>query len=119
MSAISRGIFTAVGLNLIAWGFYSVCLSGMEGYFSPEAWQPGGVAPPIRALHNALVYLSYGIGFSQALHISPLIVWLTARRRFEFVKGVIIGALITALLCGGCFALVFPYVTSQSNVFWR
>ncbi|NDJ15932.1 hypothetical protein [Myxacorys almedinensis] len=91
----------------------------MEDRFSPQAWQPGGVSAPLRAVHNALVYLSYGIGFTQLFHIVPWVTRLVVQRQFERANGVMIGALITALLCGGCFVLFFPYLTAQSTMFWR
>jgi hypothetical protein len=54
------------------------------------------------------LYLLVGIGFSQLLHIVPLSIWLRRRRQFGKLKGIIIGAAITFLICGSCFILFLP-----------
>ena len=52
---------------------------------------------------TALVYASFGIGITQLIYVIPLCLWLRQRERFDTIKGVIIGAVITMLLNGGCF----------------
>jgi hypothetical protein len=42
-------------------------------------------------------------GISQLVYVIPLALWLRKKRRFELMKGVLIGAVMTALLNGGCF----------------
>lgn len=44
-----------------------------------------------------------GIGLSQFLYIIPTIIVLARSQRYAQMKGVIIGAAITALLNAGCF----------------
>jgi uncharacterized BrkB/YihY/UPF0761 family membrane protein len=44
-----------------------------------------------------------GIGIAQALYVIPLCLYLAKRRRYMLMKGVIIGACITALLNGACY----------------
>ncbi|MBD1927096.1 hypothetical protein H6F74_12690 [Trichocoleus sp. FACHB-90] len=55
------------------------------------------VFPPIGVI--ALFYL----GLFQILYVIPLVFWLKRQQRWGLMKGVIIGAVITALLNGGCF----------------
>ena len=51
------------------------------------------------------------IGFAQVLYIIPLIIYLVNRKASGLVKGVIIGALLTALINGVCW--VFLYTASE------
>ena len=46
----------------------------------------------------------------QLLYVIPVCFWLRRRQRFALMKGVIIGAVITALLNGACY-LLFPFST--------
>ncbi len=43
------------------------------------------------------------IGITQLIYAIPLCLWCASRRRFETMKGVLIGMLITAFLNGTCF----------------
>ncbi|MBD1833423.1 hypothetical protein H6F61_12210 [Cyanobacteria bacterium FACHB-472] len=47
------------------------------------------------------------VGLFQTLYVIPLIFWLKRQQRWGLMKGVIISAVITALLNGGCFLLLF------------
>ena len=102
---ILKGFFIAIAANvlavifyyLIAWFFAATGL--FDGF--PELW---------RIMQNAFVYLMLGIGFSQVLHIIPIALWLRRRGRIERMKGLLIGAALTALVCGGCFILAFPSI---------
>lgn len=47
-----------------------------------------------------------GIGLGQLLYVIPVIIRLYRQRRWGMVKGVIIGAVLTAFLNGGCWLLV-------------
>lgn len=51
------------------------------------------------------------IGLLQLLYIVPLIIWSIANQRWGFMKGVIIAAVITALLNGGCWLILFSSST--------
>ena len=44
----------------------------------------------------------YGFFILQLLYVIPVCLYLRRRQRFALMKGVIIGAVITALLNGGC-----------------
>lgn len=43
----------------------------------------------------------YAIGLSQFIYAIPLVIWLYQRQKWGLMKGVIIGAVLTALLNGG------------------
>ncbi|WP_026732362.1 hypothetical protein [Fischerella sp. PCC 9605] len=53
-------------------------------------------------LRVLIIYLS-GIGITQLVYIIPVIFILKRREKFPLMKGVIVGAVITALLNGGCW----------------
>jgi hypothetical protein len=46
------------------------------------------------------------ISITQLIYVIPVIIWLNRRRQFALKKGVIIGAVITALLNGGCYLIL-------------
>ena len=50
-------------------------------------------------------WLIFGIGITQLVYVIPACIYYRRRRRFNLVKGIIIGAILTALLNGGCFLL--------------
>jgi hypothetical protein len=47
------------------------------------------------------------LGIAQLIYVIPAIFILRRRRNFTLVKGVIIGAVVTALLNGGCWLFVY------------
>lgn len=47
------------------------------------------------------------LGIAQLIYVIPAIFILRRRRSFTLVKGVIIGAVVTALLNGGCWLLIY------------
>lgn len=47
------------------------------------------------------------IGLTQLIYVIPIVFWLKRRQRWGLMKGVIIGAILTALLNGGCFLWFF------------
>ena len=51
-----------------------------------------------------------GLGIVQLIYVIPAIFILRRRRNFTLVKGVIIGAVVTALLNGGCWLFVYSGV---------
>lgn len=57
-------------------------------------------------------YAAVGISLSQLLYAVPLIIYFRRRRRFNAAKGVVIGAVITVLLNGGCFVLLWWAIAS-------
>lgn len=51
-------------------------------------------------------YILYGVSVYQFLYVFPVIFWLKNTRRFEVMKGLIMGTIMTFLLMGSCFVLV-------------
>ncbi len=54
----------------------------------------------------------FGTGLTQALYVVPLYLYLNKRQQHTVVMGVLIGAILTLLLNGGCFVLVFAALPS-------
>lgn len=54
-----------------------------------------------------LIYPTAGIGLFQLLYVVPVCLLLKWREKFGLMKGVIIGAVLTALLNGGCWLLLY------------
>jgi hypothetical protein len=52
--------------------------------------------------------LLYYIGLVQMTYILPICITLGRNRQWNWMKGIIIGACITALLNGGCWLLMIP-----------
>ena len=48
-----------------------------------------------------------GLGIVQLIYVIPAIIFLRRRREFALLKGLIIGAVVTALLNGGCWLLMY------------
>jgi hypothetical protein len=91
------GIFLLLGLHLIAGGIIfglgllSGQIFGYSNYNYLGIWIIG----------------SWGFFIWQMLYVIPLCLWLRRQQRLAMMKGVIIGAVITALLNGTCFLLLF------------
>lgn len=58
-------------------------------------------------LIQILFYAVFGIGLFQLLYMIPVVIWLNRKQEWGLMKGVIIGAVLTALLNGGCFLWLF------------
>jgi hypothetical protein len=54
-----------------------------------------------------LTWWFFGIGIAQLIYVIPAIIVLRRRGEFAVVKGLIIGAIITALLNGGCWLVIY------------
>jgi hypothetical protein len=52
------------------------------------------------------VFLIGGISLAQLIYVIPVIYWLKQRQQFSWMKGVTIGAVITALLNGSCYLIL-------------
>ncbi|OCR01147.1 hypothetical protein BCD67_17410 [Oscillatoriales cyanobacterium USR001] len=50
-----------------------------------------------------------GIGLSQLLYVIPIVISLKRKEKWGEMKGLIIGAVITFLLSGGCWLILFSY----------
>jgi hypothetical protein len=54
---------------------------------------------------NILIFSLMFIGLSQLIYIIPIILILIRNKQYDIMKGVITGAILIALLNGGCFIL--------------
>jgi hypothetical protein len=57
---------------------------------------------------NFMLSLASSIGLSQLIYITPLVIILKKQRQRYWMQGTIIGACITALINGGCWAMFSP-----------
>lgn len=90
------GIALLLGLHiavLMLGGIFVGILSSIGGAFSNVT--------------IGLLYAAFGIGLVQLLYVIPTVVILVRERRWGVMKGVIICAVITALLNGGCWLVLF------------
>jgi hypothetical protein len=93
-SQIVSGIFLVGFLHTAAF------FIGVFIMFIASALKADGIVP-ILGIAGA------GIGISQLIYIIPLLIRLIRQQEWGLMKGVIIGAVLTALLNGGCWLLVF------------
>lgn len=90
---IISGIFLLLGLHIFAVTVLSLLVYAVN--------MLGGTT--ILPINNLWLYAVFGIGISQLLYVIPLIIRLKQRQEWGLMKGVIIGAVLTALLNGGCW----------------
>ncbi len=91
---VLQGILLLFGFHILVWGLVwlvSYLFTFLLGISS-------------LALVSSVLFV--GIGLSQLFYVLPLCLWLQRRGRAELAKGVVIGAVITFLLNGSCFAFV-------------
>lgn len=55
------------------------------------------------SIFSVWFYGATGFFIWQLIYVLPMVIWLRRRRNLGIMKGVIIGAALTALLNGGCF----------------
>ncbi|MCU0547796.1 MAG: hypothetical protein MUC48_00480 [Leptolyngbya sp. Prado105] len=93
---VFKGILLVTGLNIAAVILFFL----LSALFAGIASMVSGMFPPL----NVLMLMGIaGIGLSQFLYLIPILVILFRNQRFAVMKGVAIGAAITALLNAGCF----------------
>ncbi|MER3494294.1 MAG: hypothetical protein C4323_19650 [Mastigocladus sp. ERB_26_2] len=56
----------------------------------------------IRFFQQIFAVYVFWIGITQAIYIIPVLLRLRRQEKFALMKGVIVGAIFTALLNGGC-----------------
>jgi uncharacterized BrkB/YihY/UPF0761 family membrane protein len=61
----------------------------------------------IDSLQIPLLVHTYGVGITQLIYVIPLIIYYRKQQKYGLMKGVIVGAVITALLNGGCWFYLF------------
>lgn len=64
----------------------------------------------IRTLNSVLLSAIAAIGITQLIYVIPLAVMLNRGHHYSVLKGVIIGAVLTALLNSGCFLWLWTQV---------
>ncbi len=102
---IGKGILLVFGMHLAAITIGAIA-SGILS--SVAAGLPSGslLSGILQNLMAGLLFAFLGIGLAQAIYVVPVIVLLRRRQRWGLMKGVIVGAVITALLNGGCWLLI-------------
>ena len=90
---IIYGIILLLGMHTIAiaviFGLGFILYSNTPGYAILFFW----------------IYAAFGFSLIQLLYVIPVVLRLKQRQRWGMMKGVIIGAVITALVSGGCFLI--------------
>ncbi len=85
-SEIVLGLLWVLGTNILIFIFLLALAAQELNHYDPKA-----------------LALIFGICLYQLLYVVPAIIWLKWEQRWGLMKGVIIGAVITALLSGPCF----------------
>lgn len=96
IAQIIYGMFFVLGLHIFA-----ITVLSLLAYLVNLV---GGII--ISPINNLWIYAVFGIGISQLLYVIPLIIRLKRLQKWGLMKGVIIGAVLTALLNGGCWLLL-------------
>lgn len=52
------------------------------------------------------IYAFLGVGIFQLFYVVPMVIVLARRQQWDLMKGVILGATLTALLNGGCWLML-------------
>lgn len=60
------------------------------------------------SINYEVVYFILGTSIYQLIYVIPIIIWLKRQREWGQIKGIIIGAVITALVSGTCYVVVLP-----------
>ncbi len=103
ITGIILGILLLIGMHFAA--FLLICV--IVGIISIMP-TPIGNSISKSYLWLTLIILPFiGIGLFQILYVIPVVLWLKRRQEWGLMKGVIIGAVLTALLNGGCWLLVY------------
>ncbi|MEM8810120.1 MAG: hypothetical protein AAGF01_29220 [Cyanobacteria bacterium P01_G01_bin.38] len=90
---IILGAIATFGLHAVFWSLVIVLL-----LILPRAVASGPIG-------IAVFWGLMATGISQLIYIVPIVLWLWENRRFGWMKGLIVGAVITALLNGGCWLI--------------
>jgi hypothetical protein len=56
---------------------------------------------------NYMMGISFSIGLTQLLYVIPLVFYLKWKRRYNWMKGIMIGACLTAFINGSCWLVLF------------
>lgn len=101
---ILKGVLLVFGLNVAAIAIFLFVSSILSGLVTGTSNALSDSLRSFLASLNALTFMSaVGIGLSQFLYVIPMIIVLARSQRYALMKGVIMGAAMTALLNAGCF----------------
>jgi hypothetical protein len=105
LSQITAGIFLVFGLHI-----FVLSALGFTGFLIYTVFSLVKI-PSIDNLISSYGFLFglfavFGIGIFQLFYVVPTVIFLKRKRQFSLMKGVIIGAVITALLNGGCYLII-------------
>lgn len=98
MATPERPINVVLGVLSVFLGHVLACL-----LMFLVTWIASFVGPMPNELGIVLLYAFFFIGITQLLYVIPLGLWLRHIGRFDTMKGVVIGTVITMLLNGACF----------------
>ena len=90
MNQVQQIILGSLGVIII-----NIMISALGIYIALQTYMTG--------IFPVAVLIVAAIGIVQLLYVMPIIIWLRRRQQFALVKGVIIGAVITALVNGACY----------------
>lgn len=93
---IISGVFMVLGMHVLA-----IVTGTIIAYLSIFI---GGKLSSV--ISTILLYALLVIGLSQLVYVVPTILWARSQQKWELMKGIIIGAVFTALLNGGCWLLI-------------
>lgn len=104
--AMIWGAFLVFGLHVVAFLLYLFVLMPLLGGIS-EVFPT--LKPVVQAFLTNYTWLwpLFLPGAFQLIYILPLILWLYREGRREWVKGIIIGAVLTMFLNGSCYLWIF------------
>lgn len=98
-SGIILGLFLLLGMHFAA--FFGLCLL-IYGLALLDSILPNPVSRYLNTDYRFLFLLS-SPGLTQLIYVIPVVLWLKRQQRWGWMKGIIIGAVLTALLNGGCW----------------
>ena len=101
---IIRGILLLIGMHFAAFLAVILLLSPFIIFLALKTGSLSPIPQIIREFFNIFISI---IGLPQLIYVIPIVFWLKRRQRWGLMKGVIIGAILTALLNGGCFLWLF------------
>jgi hypothetical protein len=93
-SHIIGGIFLVLGMHIVATAILAI-LAYIEFIIAFKY--------KIRFFQLIVIVYFFGIGITQIVYIIPVLWRLKRQEKFALMKGVIVGAIFTALLNGGCW----------------
>lgn len=99
-----RGIALLLGAHILAFiiGGLAIQLIFLIANVLPAPFNDSLTSFAALSMVSAIM----GWGIFQLVYVIPLVIYLRRKRRYELMKGVIVGAVITALLNGGCWLLL-------------